>query len=58
VLYPKSNCAIPHSPRIYGIFLATAGDRAKAGEYLKIGASAKLLPEEKALLAKAESRAQ
>lgn len=38
----------------YGIVLAAAGDPAKAQEYLRTGASAKLLPEEKALLAKAE----
>lgn len=48
----------PSLAAYYGIILAAAGDSAKAREYLKIGASAKLLPEEKALLAKAESTAQ
>jgi hypothetical protein len=48
----------PSLAAYYGIILAAAGDAAKAREYLKIGASARLLPEEKALLAKAERTAQ
>jgi len=39
----------------YGVILVAAGDKAKAQEYLKVGSSANLLPEEKALVAKAES---
>lgn len=42
----------------YGVVLAAAGDSEKARDYLKAGASAKLLPEEKALLAKAERALQ
>jgi predicted Zn-dependent protease len=45
----------PSLAAYYGVILAASGDVAKAREYLKLGASAKLLPEEKALLAKAES---
>jgi Flp pilus assembly protein TadD len=37
----------------YGIFLAAAGDKARAGTYLELGRQAHLLPEEKALLDKA-----
>jgi predicted Zn-dependent protease len=55
---PEEQLRDPSLAAYYGIILAAAGDTAKAREYLKIGASAKLLPEEKALLAKAESRAQ
>jgi cytochrome c-type biogenesis protein CcmH/NrfG len=39
----------------YGVVLAAAGDTASAGEYLTLGSTAKLLPEEKALVAKAQS---
>jgi len=39
----------------YGVFLAASGDTQAAREYLKLGASAKLLPEEKALVKKAEN---
>jgi hypothetical protein len=52
------NGAQLHEPSLaayYGVFLAAAGYTAKAREYLKVAASAKLLPEESALLAKAES---
>ena len=45
----------PSMAAYYGIFLAAAGDGSKAREFLKLAASAKLLPEEKALVAKAES---
>ena len=47
-----------HEPSLaayYGVFLAAAGDTARAQEYLKLGTSAKLLPEENALIAKAQS---
>lgn len=37
----------------YGMFLAAAGDKTKAAEYLQIGSNAPLLPEEKALVEKA-----
>lgn len=39
----------------YGVILAAAGQKEKAREYLARGAKAFLLPEEKALIAKAES---
>ena len=45
----------PSLAAYYGVILVAAGDKAKAQEYLKLGSSAKLLPEEKALVAKAES---
>jgi hypothetical protein len=47
-----------HDPSVaayYGVLLAAAGDTQAAREYLKLGASAKLLPEEKALITKAEN---
>jgi Flp pilus assembly protein TadD len=47
-----------HEPSLaayYGVFLAAAGDTARAQEYLRLGTSAKLLPEENALIAKAQS---
>ena len=39
----------------YAILLAAVGDAQRAREYLKLGATAKLLPEEKALITKAEN---
>jgi len=42
----------------YGIVLAAAGEKEKARAYLARGAQAFLLPEEKALLAKAEAAAR
>ena len=42
----------------YGIILAAAGQKERAREYLERGTKAFLLPEEKALLAKAESGTQ
>jgi len=39
----------------YGVILAAAGDRENARSYLQLGAAAKLLPEEKRLLTKAEN---
>jgi hypothetical protein len=45
----------PSLAAYYGVILAATGDKAKAREYLKLGAAAKLLPEEKELVAKAES---
>lgn len=45
----------PSVAAYYGILLAAAGDSQNAREYLKLGATAKLLPEEKTLLTKAEN---
>jgi lipopolysaccharide biosynthesis regulator YciM len=45
----------PSIAAYYGIILAAAGQKEKAREYLERGAQTFLLPEEKALLAKAES---
>ena len=42
----------------YGVVLAAAGQKEKAREYLRRSAEANLLPEEKALVAKAESALQ
>jgi Flp pilus assembly protein TadD len=42
----------------YGVVLAAAGQKEKAREYLRRAAEANLLPEEKALVAKAESALQ
>jgi len=39
----------------YGVVLAAAGEKEKAREYLRRASEAKLLPEEKALIAKSES---
>jgi Flp pilus assembly protein TadD len=39
----------------YGVVLAAAGQKEKAREYLRRASEAKLLPEEKALVAKSES---
>jgi Tfp pilus assembly protein PilF len=47
-----------HEPAVaayYGVLLAAAGDAQGAREYLKLGATAKLLPEEKTLITKAEN---
>ncbi len=45
----------PGTATYYGIILAAVGDKQKAREYLQRSAQAQLLPEEKALVAKAES---
>ena len=45
--------AEPGIAAYYGIFLAAAGERAKAGEYLERGSKASLFPEEKTLVEKA-----
>jgi hypothetical protein len=44
----------PATAAYYGVFLAAAGRTQDAQEYLKLGATAKLLPEEKILVTKAE----
>lgn len=49
-----------HDPPVaayYGIILAGAGEREKAQEFLRLGATATLLPEERALVAKATGSA-
>lgn len=43
----------PEIAAYYGMMLAAAGDRARAAEYLDLGAGANLLPEEKTLLERA-----
>jgi hypothetical protein len=48
----------PSVAAYYGVILVASGDKTKAQEYLKLGSSAKLLPEEKALVAKAENAAK
>lgn len=46
----------PELAAYYGIFLAAAGDKQKASEYLSHSAGASLLPEEKALVEKARDK--
>jgi len=48
----------PSVAAYYGIVLVAAGQREKARQYLRRAAETKLLPEEKALVAKAESTLQ
>ena len=48
----------PSLAAYYGVILVAAGEKGKAQEYLKLASSAKLLPDEKALVAKAESAAK
>jgi hypothetical protein len=45
----------PSLAMYYGVVLAAAGQKEKAQEYLRRASEAKLLPEEKALVVKAES---
>jgi hypothetical protein len=53
-LTPTQLCE-PAVAAYYGILLAAAGNSQTAREYLKLAATAKLLPEEKALIKKAEN---
>ena len=46
----------PGMAAYYCLFLAAAGDKAKAAEYLEKGSGARLLPEEKALLQSARDK--
>ena len=46
----------PGTAAYYGIFLAAAGEKDKAAEFLQLGETARLFPEEKALVAKALAR--
>jgi Flp pilus assembly protein TadD len=48
----------PSVAAYYGVVLAAAGQKEKAREYLDLAAQANLLPEEKALVAKAASTLQ
>jgi Flp pilus assembly protein TadD len=48
----------PSVAAYYGVLLAAGGSTQDAREYLKLGTAAKLLPEEKALIKKAESSLQ
>ena len=52
---PDDQYQDPALAAYYGIILAAAGEKGKAREYLELGKKAHLLPEEKALLGKAES---
>lgn len=49
---------VPSIAAYYGVVLAASGEKARAREYLERGKQAFLLPEEKALVAKAESATQ
>jgi Flp pilus assembly protein TadD len=49
---------VPTIAAYYGVVLAAAGEREKARQYLARGAKAFLLPEERALLTKAEASLQ
>lgn len=51
----ESQLREPSIAGYYGVFLAASGETAKAREFLQLGASAKLLPEERNMIAKAES---
>lgn len=51
-----ADLARPAIAAYYGIFLAAAGNKSKAAEYLRIGAGAPLLPEEKTLLQSAQEK--
>lgn len=46
----------PGTAAYYGLFLAAAGDKGEAAEYLEMGAAAPLLPEERALLQSARDK--
>jgi predicted Zn-dependent protease len=52
---PDDQLRDPSLAAYYGVILAATGETEKARDYLKLGASAKLLPEEKDLLTKAEA---
>ncbi|MEP7015900.1 MAG: hypothetical protein ABI925_10705 [Verrucomicrobiota bacterium] len=52
--FTESQLRDPSLAAYYGILLAAAGEKEKARKYLTVAASGKLLPEEKALVAKAE----
>jgi len=51
----ESELGNPALATYYGIVLAAAGEHEKAKKYLTIATSGQLLPEERALIAKAEA---
>ena len=51
---PETELHRPQIAAYYGIMLAAAGNFARAREFLDLGAKANLLPEERALLDKAQ----
>ncbi|MEP6820889.1 MAG: hypothetical protein ABI946_00905 [Chthoniobacterales bacterium] len=53
---PQEKLREPAYAAYYGVFLAAAGETEKAWVYLQLGSGVKLLPEEKALLEKAQSK--
>ncbi len=53
---PPEKLREPAYAAYYGVFLAAAGDAEKAWGYLQLGAEGNLLPEERALLEKAQSK--
>jgi len=54
----ESQLLEPSVAAYYGVVLAAAGDKTRAGEFLELAAQAKLLPEEKDLVAKAKKTLQ
>jgi hypothetical protein len=52
--FPETELRRPQIAAYYGIMLAAAGSFARAREFLDLGAKANLLPEERALLDKAQ----
>jgi hypothetical protein len=50
----ESQLRNPSLATYYGIILAAAGENEKARKYLDLAASGKLLPEERALITRAE----
>jgi hypothetical protein len=55
---PQEQLSEPSVATYYGLILSAAGEKDKAREFLQRSAQAMLLPEEKALVAKAESTLQ
>ncbi len=53
---PPQQLRDPTIAAYYGVILAAAGEKEKAKEYLALGEQAKLLPEEKTLVAQAKAR--
>jgi predicted Zn-dependent protease len=54
----ESQLLDPSVAAYYGVVLAAAGDKTRAGEFLELAGQAKLLPEEKDLVAKAKKTLQ
>jgi hypothetical protein len=51
---PQDQQRNPAVAAYYGVMLASSGEKGKAREYLEIGKTATLLPEEKVLVERAE----